>query len=169
MTVFVVMKTHIETFTTCNSYDEDGYYDDYYDTEVESSELVGIYMSMINAIKAVEKAEDEDANCRVCLYPYDITDKPDTNNDILKYIQENPDSPYFIGYGEYEKFGGTEKDKRFELKDFKSFCSYKGYNILKASLNPHNSQYRIQELDCDIRWDSLKDCKAYISWRVKHG
>ena len=97
MTVFVVIKTHIETFTNCNSYDEDGYYDDYYDTEVESDELVGIYLSMINAIKAADKAENEDANCRVCWFPYTIEDAPDSDEDIINFRKENPELDCFIG------------------------------------------------------------------------
>ena len=96
MTVFVVMKTNIDTFTTCNSY-EDGYYDDYYDTEVESSELVGIYMSIINAIKKATEVENENVCCRVCWFPYIIGDEPDSDEDIMNFIKDNPDLDCFIG------------------------------------------------------------------------
>ena len=95
MTVYVVMNTTVESFST---YSEDGYYDDYYDTEVESDELIGIYLSMTNAIKAAEKAEEEDGSyhCRVCWFPYEITDEPDSDEEIYEHTEhtQNLDNVY---------------------------------------------------------------------------
>lgn len=58
-------------------------------------------------------------------------------------------------------------DKRFEKSEFEFFTTYKGYTILQASLNPHNSQYCVQEFGYDIRFESLQHCKLYIIQRIK--
>ena len=42
MTVYVVMRHRVETRPTECSYDEDGYYDDYYDEEFPSDEIICI-------------------------------------------------------------------------------------------------------------------------------
>lgn len=55
-----------------------------------------------------------------------------------------------------------KEDHIFRKNDFKYFSIYKGHRILQASLNPHNSEYCVEELGLDIRWSSLKDCKKYI-------
>ena len=51
---------------------------------------------------------------------------------------------------------------RFRKDEFKELKTYKGYTILKASLNPHNSQYCIKELGYQLRWENLKYCENYI-------
>ena len=51
----------------------------------------------------------------------------------------------------------------FEESEFKYLETYKDYTILKASLNPHNSEYVIEERGFDTRWTSLKSCKKYIN------
>lgn len=56
----------------------------------------------------------------------------------------------------------------FEMSRFEYLETYKHYTILKASLNPHNSEYVIQELGFETRWASLTYCKKYIKeqlWR----
>lgn len=50
----------------------------------------------------------------------------------------------------------------FETSWFEYLETYKHYTILKASLNPHNSEYVIQELGFKTRWSSLTYCKKYI-------
>lgn len=50
----------------------------------------------------------------------------------------------------------------FEESKFKYLETYKHYTILKASLNPHNSEYIIKELGFNVRWASLIYCKKYI-------
>ena len=51
----------------------------------------------------------------------------------------------------------------FEESEFHYLETYKGYTILKASLNPHNSEYVIQEFGFNTRWTNLKYCKKYIN------
>lgn len=55
-----------------------------------------------------------------------------------------------------------EKDFIFDKEEFEHFSKYKGYDILKASLNPHNSEYAIQQLGLSIRFTSMNACKKYI-------
>lgn len=50
----------------------------------------------------------------------------------------------------------------FKGEDFNYLETYKHYTILKASLNPHNSEYVIVELGFETRWSSLTYCKKYI-------
>jgi hypothetical protein len=50
----------------------------------------------------------------------------------------------------------------FEVSWFEYLETYKHYTILKASLNPHNSEYVVKELGFEIRWSSLAYCKKYI-------
>ena len=50
----------------------------------------------------------------------------------------------------------------FEESWFEYLETYRHYTILKASLNPHNSEYVIKELGFKIRWSSLTYCKKYI-------
>ena len=50
----------------------------------------------------------------------------------------------------------------FENSMFEYLETYKHYTILKASINPHNSEYVIQELGFETRWSSLAYCKKYI-------
>jgi hypothetical protein len=50
----------------------------------------------------------------------------------------------------------------FEVSRFEYLETYKHYTILKASLNPHNSEYVVKELGFEIRWSSLAYCKKYI-------
>ena len=57
----------------------------------------------------------------------------------------------------------NKKDFIFKESKFKMFNTYKGYNILKASLNPHNSEYAIQQLGLSTRFSSINDCKKYIN------
>lgn len=57
MIVYVVMKHITYTFENDACWD-DGYYDDYYETEVNSEEFIGIYATEEEAKKAVE-TEDE--------------------------------------------------------------------------------------------------------------
>ena len=57
----------------------------------------------------------------------------------------------------------------FEESEFKYLETYKDYTILKASLNPHNSEYVIEERGFDTRWTSLKSCKKYINGLKKEG
>ena len=54
----------------------------------------------------------------------------------------------------------------FEESEFKYLETYKNYTILKASLNPHNSEYVIKELGFDTRWGSLIYCKKYINKQI---
>lgn len=55
----------------------------------------------------------------------------------------------------------------FKESEFKYLETYKDYTILKASLNPHNSEYVIKEFGFDTRWTSLNYCKKYIRDYVK--
>lgn len=55
-----------------------------------------------------------------------------------------------------------KENQLFSKDKFKYFSTYKGYRILQASLNPHNSEYCVEELGLDTRWSSLNDCKEYI-------
>ena len=57
MTVYVVMKKVTESFENDACWD-DGYYDDYYETEVTSEEFVGVYATEELAQKAVEEVEE---------------------------------------------------------------------------------------------------------------
>lgn len=50
----------------------------------------------------------------------------------------------------------------FEKSMFEYLETYKHYTILKASINPHNSEYVIQELGFETVWSSLAYCKKYI-------
>lgn len=50
----------------------------------------------------------------------------------------------------------------FEKSMFEYLETYKHYTILKASINPHNSEYVIQELGFEPVWSSLAYCKKYI-------
>ena len=76
MTVYVVMKCTTQSFENDLCWD-DGYYDDYYETEVTSEELVGIYSSEELAKKVVDQ---EDEKCggyldRVYYFPYEVIEK----------------------------------------------------------------------------------------------
>jgi len=70
---------------------------------------------------------------------------------ILASYLENKDNPYKI-----------QSYKIFKEHKFIYLETYKGYNIFRASLNPHNSEYIIHELGFDTRWGSLNYCKKYI-------
>ena len=70
---------------------------------------------------------------------------------ILASYLENKDNPYKI-----------QSYKIFKVSDFIYLETYKNYNIFKASLNPHNSEYIIHELGFNTRWGSLNYCKKYI-------
>ena len=59
---------------------------------------------------------------------------------------------------------------RFDENEFDTVkCTYKGYTILEARLNPHNAQYCIKELGFKLRWESLKNCKEYIKIKLVKG
>lgn len=55
----------------------------------------------------------------------------------------------------------------FKGEDFNYLETYKHYTILKASLNPHNSEYVIVELGFETRWSSLTYCKKYIREQLR--
>lgn len=69
----------------------------------------------------------------------------------LKVKKPLDDNPYSI-----------IKHHLFKGEDFNYLETYKHYTILKASLNPHNSEYVIVELGFETRWGSLAYCKKYI-------
>ena len=77
----------------------------------------------------------------------------ETYLDVLWLNVEKPvdDNPYrILDYAIFEK-------SMFEYLE-----TYKHYTILKASINPHNSEYVIQELGFETVWSSLAYCKKYI-------
>jgi len=71
-------------------------------------------------------------------------------------LNKKEDNPYRI-----------QSYKIFKEDEFIYLETYKGYNIFRASLNPHNSEYIIHELGFDTRWSSLNYCKKYIREQLK--
>lgn len=64
---------------------------------------------------------------------------------------------------DYTPYIANEGVGVFDEDEFDEVYSYyRGYTILKASLNPHNSEYCIQELGFKKRWNSFEKCKKYI-------
>ena len=76
------------------------------------------------------------------------------NDKLQKYIAEaeRREIPYTT----------NNQDFIFKKDEFKFFCRYKNFTILQASLNPHNSEYCIEEIGLHQRWSNLKKCKDYI-------
>lgn len=74
MVVYVVFKATYESFSNDLCY-EDGYYDDYYETEVTSNQIIGIYS---NYEKAKKVEEEENNKClgrdEVYCIPYEVED-----------------------------------------------------------------------------------------------
>lgn len=54
----------------------------------------------------------------------------------------------------------------FAENEFRYLETYQHYTILKANLNPHNSEYVIKEIGFNTRWDSLIYCKKYINEQI---
>ena len=76
MTVYVVMKTTTQCFENDACWD-DGWYDDYYETEVTSEEFIGIYATEELAKKV---AEEEDERCsgyldKAYYFPYEVVEE----------------------------------------------------------------------------------------------
>ena len=82
MTVWVVIRYWTQSFENESCWD-DGYYDDYYETEVSGEELIGIYASEELAKQVKEKEEEHSSYIydRVEYFPYEVVDnlKKDLN------------------------------------------------------------------------------------------
>lgn len=80
MTVYVIIKSTLQTFENEACWD-DGWYDDYYETQVTSEELIGIYASEELAKKVTEK-ENEKCDgyyATVYYFPYEVIEYEETN------------------------------------------------------------------------------------------
>lgn len=86
MVVYVVMKTTYQSFSNDACWD-DGWYDDYYETEVESSELIGIYATEELARKVCEEENDKCSgyDC-VNYFPYTVIE--DNKNSKKAFLKE---------------------------------------------------------------------------------
>ena len=79
MVVWVVIKTSVQSFSNDLCWD-DGWYDDYYETEVSSDELIGIYATEKLAQKVAEEENDKCGGYdRAYCYPYEIIEKLEEN------------------------------------------------------------------------------------------
>ena len=78
MTVYIVCVDHVSTRPTDLSYDEDGFYDDFYDEEVHSTEIVCVCATKELAQKKVSEYEDSDeyeAMDVVFYVPYEVLEE----------------------------------------------------------------------------------------------
>ena len=91
----------------------------------------------------------------------DLEDKWSAAGLLEKAV--NNISKQVLGIVEKTDLIRNKEDFIFDEDEFELFSKYKGYDILQASLNPHNSEYAIQQLGLSVRFSSLNNCKKYIT------
>ena len=81
MTIYIVIGTSVQYFDNDLCW-EDGYYDDYYETEVESKEFIGAYLTKEQAEKVVDEVENKNAYDYVNYFPYELEEESKENEQV---------------------------------------------------------------------------------------
>ena len=87
MTVYIVCVDHVDTRPTGQSYDEDGFYDDFYDEEVHFTEIVSVCATEALAQEEVDSYEysDELGAMDTAFYtPYEVLEETKAKAEVRK-------------------------------------------------------------------------------------
>ena len=89
---WILCGVRVESYPTEASYDDDGYYDDWYDAEVEVTDLIGVYATQELA-EAARDARPGDAGIRYDWYTITdwevLTALPDTDKEEKEHDDDN--------------------------------------------------------------------------------